>query len=140
MRPVRYDLRANRYVPFVQSFDLEGYDLTAPGAAPFFAAQIRSPQSVVVADDGPTEPVVNLPLVTTDDTGIRIMGVRTENGVPTTTIRLFIDQLAMKALPRTGEPGDDVRLVWDLQFASVSVVKGYLLFGDFLVLERATYT
>lgn len=140
MRPARYDLLADRYVSFVQTFDLEGYDLTAANANPFFAAQVRPIRDAGIQDSGPVPPLIDLPMVANDSTGIKVLGVRQQDGVPITTIRMFIDQQVMKALPYAAERGDDMPLAWDLQFSAVNVVKGYLLFGDFIVVARATFS
>lgn len=139
MRPERLDLYADRYVAFVHELDLEGYDLIADKSA-FFAAQVRPIRDAGIVDAGPVPPMIDLPLVTDNSTGVRIMSVRTENGVPITTIRLFIDQLAMKGLPFGAERGEADTFAWDLQFAAINVVKGYLAWGKFIVEPRVTFT
>lgn len=141
MRPARYDLRVDRYVPFVQTFDLEGFDLTAPGVNPYFAAQVRIVRDAGQATAGgaAAPPLLDLPLVTNDATGIRIMGVRVQDGIPVTTVRVYITQEDVTKLPLAGERGNDVKLFWDLQFSTDQVLKGFLLVGDVNVLARVTY-
>lgn len=139
MRPARYDIYADRNVPFIQNFDLVGYDLTAPGAAPFFAAQVRFYRDAGYNGVAATPPILDLKLVAQGTPGISIVSVRTENGVPITTFQIFINDDAMKTLPRSGEVGDDLHLVWDLAFGGAQIDRGFLMAGDFIVVARATF-
>lgn len=120
----RRDLVAKRWEPFVHTIDFVGFDFT--GAT--FLAQVR------LFPDAPGVPLVDLATVTTANTqGIRLVGVTTANGIPTSSVYIRINEPVVEGLPFPSEPGADNPLAWDMQIVPSGGDKYRILEGRFIV-------
>ncbi|WP_017978543.1 tail fiber domain-containing protein [Sphingomonas melonis] len=88
---------------------------------------------VRMAPDTPGAALVDLYTVQNGNAeGIRLAGVTTTDGVPTSDVRIRINKSTRAALPYSGELGDPTKLVWVLAWGGVTRVV-----GDFYVLAHA---
>ncbi|WP_426254490.1 tail fiber domain-containing protein [Sphingomonas sp. DC2300-3] len=88
---------------------------------------------VRLAPDTPGAALVDLYTVQNGNAeGIRLAGVSTTDGVPTSDVRIRINKSTRAALPYSGELGDPTKLVWVLAWGGVTRVV-----GDFYVLAHA---
>ena len=131
IQPARLDLRAGRFVPFYYDIAFVGYDLNTP--LTYMRAQIRQ------KPDTPGEPIVDLERQATGAVqGLFPMGLTTIDGLPATVVRLFIDQLQMRALPFPAELGNNLDLAWDMQIQTDQTLKAVWLAGKFTVVAGVT--
>lgn len=129
-RQGRRDLIANRWEPFVHTFDFEGFNLT--GAA--IIAQVR------LTPDASGSALIDLTTVGSVGTqGITITGTSTVGSVTTTHLSMRINESTMEALPAPTEVGDDLTLYWDMQITPSGGVKYRALEGTFIVDSGVTH-
>lgn len=124
------DIRANRWEPFVRTFDFERFDYF--GAS--FIAQVRA-----VKDSSGT-PLVNLATVGSVATeGITITGTTVVDGVTTTHVSMRINEATMEAIALANPLGDDYPLYWDMQITPSGGVKYRAIEGQFIVHSGVTH-
>jgi len=125
----RKNLTVDRWVPFVYSIDILGFNLT--GAA--FRSQVR------LYPDAAGDPLLNLPQVTDGANGVRFLGINIAGPRVVSTVQLQIDAEALAGLPSGAEAGDDIDLAWDLIVTPANDVAGRWLFGTFTVRAGVTH-
>lgn len=155
--PALINWGADRYVPFVRSFSMIGYDFT--GAT--FAAQVRDRK-----DGGALR--ADLGTVTTSAQGVRLIfggtntvanhitsnhltsdiynlvnintGVKyvAADNVVLSYLRITINEATMEAMPFGTDIGDDKLLYWDLHITPSGGTKDLYVAGDFLVRAGVT--
>jgi hypothetical protein len=106
--PGQRNYLANRWEPFVRKISFEGFNY----AGATFLMQVR------LTRDAAGAALIALDTNAPGVQGVSIDGVVTTDGIPTTTITIRINELAMEALPPGGPPGElgaDLTLWWDLQ-------------------------
>ena len=123
----RLSIAADRVGACVRTFIFRGIDLT--GVA--LAMQVR------LRPDTPGAPLIDLATVTVANAqGLRMTGVETVAGVPTSTVILRINETTMKdaaKVPYFGEPGSASVLSYDL-IGTFGGDKRRLVFGKFIAL------
>lgn len=132
MTPGRLDLRAHRWTPFFYDIDFAGYDFSAAT----FALQVRS-----YRDQSGTA-LISLVNASAGSQGLSVTVVTTE-GVPTSTVRIRINETTLEDLlpfATNGRPADDpdVPLVWDLHITSSGLGKVRWLEGSFTIVAGVT--
>ena len=129
---VNLPLEAGRWVPFVYDIDIVGIDLT--GAA--FAMQVHDTK-----DRTAGSPRASLTTQTTDVEGVRLVSVVTTAGVPTSSIRIRINEATMEAMDAAndaGALGDDGSIVWDMHITPSGGSKFLAFEGAFTVKAGVT--
>jgi hypothetical protein len=147
--PGRYDLKADRWVACIRTFNFVGLDLT--GAV--FLANVR------LKPDASGAPLVLLNNAAAGAEGIRFVGVWTQtiqqhidagrihavpphfeltDTVPLSTVEMRINETTMEGLPWGPERGDDAALAWDLHVTPTGGIKDKYLGGDFIVRAGVT--
>ena len=131
-RPGPKNWSVSRWVPFIDMIGVRGIDLS--GAT--LLMQVRAYR------DAPGAPLVNLANADPPAQGLSV-SVVTESGVPTSTIKIRINETTIENLlpfPASGvEPGADVPLVWDLLVAKAGVVEKSRWFeGAFTIVPGVT--
>lgn len=144
------DVDADRWTPFVETWQFEGEDWT--GAT--FAMQVR------LFNDAPGDPLLSLETVTTAAAeGVRLVyagtatvdahiaagrlnevpeGLASEDSLALSLVGVRINETSMEAMPFPGERGDNATLAWDLHVTPAGGLKSKLLGGHFTVLSGAT--
>jgi hypothetical protein len=118
-----------RWTPFIRTLSFRGIDLT--GAT--LRAQVRSTRDVVAS------PLVDLQTVGSANTeGLRLLSAGLVDGVMTSVIYMRINEATMEGLPAAAEPGDDLRLWWDMHITPAGGVKQRYLWGEFILLAGVT--
>ena len=125
--PANFTVHAGRWVPLVVPVTVTGHDL----GASTFRLQVRDRWNggALRAD---------LRTVTTAAAeGVRLGGVRQENGETISELAFRINESTMEAMPTGADPDGDVALVYDLQ-ATIDGLPTVLMRGPFIVLAGAT--
>lgn len=125
-------LTAGRWVPFVYDIDIVGIYLT--GAA--FAAQVHD-----TLDRTAGTPRASLTTQTTDIEGVRLTGVVTTDGVPTSSIRIRINEATMEAMDVANDAaanGTDGVAYWDIHITPSGGDKFLAFAGKFIVRAGVT--
>jgi hypothetical protein len=147
--PGRYDIKADRWVACIRTFNFVGLDFT--GAT--FLSNVR------LEPDAPGAPLVLLNNAAAGAEGLRLVGVWTQtiqqhidagrihsvpphykltDTVPLSTVEMRVNETTMEGLPYPGERGDDATLAWDIHITPTGGVKDKYLGGNFVVRAGAT--
>jgi hypothetical protein len=128
MTPARGDLTAYRWAPFDETIPFEGVDFTGGT----FAMEVRAYRD---------SPASLLTLAMANPQGISVT-VATSNGLPTSNVRIRINEATIEALlpfPASGvEPGQSVDLVYDLVITTSALGKRRWLEGAFIIQPGVT--
>jgi len=119
-------------VPFVYDIDIVGIDLTSAA----FAMQVHDTK-----DRTAGTPRASLTTQTTDVEGIRLVGVVTTDGVPTSSIRVRINETTMEAMDVANDaalPGNDGDAYWDMHITPSGGDKFLAFNGTFTVKAGVT--
>lgn len=125
-------LVAGRWVPFVYDIDIVGINLT--GAT--FAAQVHD-----TLDRTAGTPRATLTTQTTDIEGVRLTGVATTDGVPTSTVRIRINEATMEAMDVANDAaanGTDGNAFWDMHITPSGGDKFLAFAGTFTIKAGVT--
>ena len=132
MTPGTLPLIVQRGTPFVYLIDFPGLDLSDATAA----AQVRSYR------DQPGAPLINLVTAQPLAEGLSISKTVDGNNVPVSTLQIRINETTIEGtLPfpnNGGEPGEPVRLVWDLHLTVSPLGKRRWLEGSFTISPGVT--
>lgn len=129
---VNLRLTAGRWVPFVYDIDIVGIDLTDAT----FAAQVHD-----TLDRTAGTPRASLTTQTTDVEGVRLVSVVTTGGVPTSSIRIRINEATMEAMDvanDAGANGNDGVAYWDMHITPSGGTKFLAFSGKFIVQAGVT--
>lgn len=129
---VNLPLAAGRWVPFVYDIDIVGIDLT--GAT--FAAQVHETKDRTVGT-----PRASLTTQVTDVEGVRLVSVVTTDGVPTSSIRIRINEATMEAMNvATGRNAGryDGNAFWDMHITPSGGTKFLAFEGTFTIKAGVT--
>lgn len=123
--------RAKRWEPFDDSITIEGVDLSSITTA---TMQVRAYR------DAPGAALIDLSLVAPPAQGLSI-SVSTTEGVPTSVIRVLINETTIETLlpfPANGvEPGADVNLAGGIILAGTGFKKTRWFEGPFIIVPGA---
>jgi hypothetical protein len=122
-------LEADRWVPFVRTFDFYDQNLTNAD----MRAQVR------LYADQPGNPIWDLPKVIDGNLmGLQFLGLSTISGRTVSSVRMHIPEVEMRAhAPFPGERGDDVLLAWDL-ILTINELRRRVLAGPFTIKAGVT--
>lgn len=129
---VNLPLEAGRWVPFVYDIDIVGIDLTDAT----FAAQVHDTK-----DRTAGTPRASLTTPVTDVEGVRLVSVVTTDGVPTSSIRIRINEATMEAMDvanDAGALGDNGSIFWDMHITPSGGTKFLAFEGKFTVKAGVT--
>lgn len=129
---VNLPLAAGRWVPFVYDIDIVGIDLTDAE----FAMQVHDSKDRTVGS-----PRASLVTQATDVEGIRLTGVATTDGVPTSAIRIRINEATMEAMDVANDAaisGDDGKAYWDMHITPDGGDKFLAFAGTFKIQAGVT--
>lgn len=129
---VTLPLVAGRWVPFVYDIDIVGIDLTSAT----FAAQVHESK-----DRTAVPPRASLATQTTDVEGVRLTGVVTTDSVPTSTIRIRINEATMEDMDvanDSGTSGADGNAFWDMHITPSGGTKFLAFEGTFTIRAGVT--
>jgi hypothetical protein len=104
IQAVRVDLTADRWTPFVYTIDVTGLDLTSAT----MHAQVR------LYPDAAGDPLIDLPLVTTGEDGVKFLSVDDSGPVPVSHLQLQIAAATLATMPEAAEIGNDQAFAWDI--------------------------
>ena len=131
MKPAREDLRAYRWAPMVELFPFEGLDMT--GAT--FAMEVR------LSPDAPGDALVSLGNAVSNAQGISL-DVEWDGVLPTSIVQVRINETTLEGLlpfPANGtEPGEEVRLAYDLHITMPDFGKRRWVEGVFIIVPGVT--
>lgn len=130
MTAATLDIAVDRWAPFSDSINFEGFDFTGGT----FSLQAR------LYRDAPGDPLISLTNSTAPAQGLSV-AVTTTDGVPTSVLAIRINETTLEGvLPfavTDGAPnrkaGTDVELVWDLQITATGFPKARWLEGVFTI-------
>lgn len=130
------DLTANRWEPFVDPTDFEGYDYSAAT----FAMQVR------LYRDAPGDPLISLTNATAGSQGVSVSVATDDDDQPISTVTIQIDEATLEAvLPfavTSGSPnrkaGTDLELYYDLQITGGGHTKLRRMEGTFTIKAGVT--
>ncbi len=126
--PGRLDLTVQRWTPFVYQIAFEGLNFT--GATMAMQARLYR--------DAPGAPLIGLSNAAANAEGLSV-GVVTNEGVPTSTVQVRINETTAEALLlNAGKPGDDISLVYDLHIAGGGFPKSRWVEGALIIRAGAT--
>ena len=132
MTPARGDLFAYRWVPFDETIPFIGIDFT--GAT--FSMEVRAYR------DAPGPGLITLTNSTGNSQGITMAPVTIVNGIPTSSLRIKINESTIEQLlpfPSSGvDPGESLVLAYDLIVQGSGIGKKRWLEGAFTIVPGAT--
>lgn len=129
---VNLPLVAGRWVPFVYDIDIVGIDLTSAA----FAAQVHDTK-----DRTAGTPRASLTTQTTDVEGVRLVSVVTTDGVPTSSLRIRINEATMEAMDVANDAsqlGSDGAAFWDMHITPSGGTKFLAFEGTFTIKAGVT--
>lgn len=130
MTPVTLNLRVDRTKAILQLISIRGLDLTSAS----FRSQVR------LYPDAAGDPILDLPLVTNTDDGMKFVSVSTTEGVPTSIIQMQVAAATMAAdIPDAPAGKDHIILRWDLNVTPSGGIEAVYARGDFRVDGVVTY-
>lgn len=134
LTPGRMDIRANRWTPLIFAFEMPGYDFSAAA----FAQHVR------LRRDTPGAALITLANAAAGTQGLSATVAFDDDGIPTTTVTIRIDEATIEALlpfPANGLPADepDVSLVHDIHITPNGGIKARWVEGAFTIFAGATH-
>lgn len=131
MMPAQEDLRVYRWAPVVEAFPFEGLDMS--GAT--FALEVR------LYRDAPGISLLSLGNAASNAQGISLT-IEEDEDVPTSVVQVRINETTLERLlpfPGNGlEPGEEVRLSYDLQITMPDFGKRRWVEGAFIIVPGVT--
>jgi len=123
--PARVDLVAQRWTPFVDITAIEGFDLSAAT----FAMQVR------LYRDAPGSPLLSLTNAASNAQGVSV-SVAEVDGQDVSSVQIRINETTLESL--LVNPGEDVKLVYDLHITTAGLGKVRWMEGSFNIRAGAT--
>lgn len=150
--PARVDFGGDRFVAFIRTLTIIGYDFTAAA----FNAQVRdrkdggtlradlTTQTLASAEGvrliyGGTDTVANhITAARMSQAQADALGYTSAQNVTLSQLGIRINETTMEAMPFGTERGDDISLYWDLHITPSGGIKDKYAGGDFLVRAGVT--
>lgn len=130
MTPATVNLRVDRTKAVRRIISVTGLDLTSAS----FRAMVR------LYPDAPGDPILDLPLVTNTDDGMKFLSVETVNDVPVSLIQMQVAAATMASDPPAAPIGKtSVNFAWDLCITPSGGIEEVYARGVFQVDGVVTY-